>query len=103
MSCLRVSRATSWVVIVSAAFLLAIVITAVMVQAIAAVSAAKSHGDYLATTKGLLIYGVFGCVLFSVTISLIAEIGAELSHIRADIDTPADYRSFYRRELQSEL
>src|SRR6476619_4505161 len=98
MSSLRVSRSSSWVVIVCAAFLLAIVITAVMVQAIVAVSAAKSHGDYLAMTKGLVIYGVFGCVLLSVTISLIAEIGAELSHIRTDIDTPADYRSFYKRE-----
>jgi cellulose synthase (UDP-forming) len=103
MSCLRVRRSTSWVVIICAAFLLAIVITAVLMQAMTAVSAAKSHGDYLAMAKGLVIYGVFGFVLFSVTISLIAEIGAELSHICADIDTPADYRSFYRRELQSEL
>src|SRR5262245_15597361 len=99
----HISKWASCVVVVAAALLLAFVFYAVEWHAISVISFARFRGDYLYLAEGLVIYCVFSWVLFCVMISLIIEIGAEIAHLLTTRDSPIEYRSFYRREAQSDL
>jgi cellulose synthase/poly-beta-1,6-N-acetylglucosamine synthase-like glycosyltransferase len=59
--------------------------------------------DFLRVAEASVLFSVFGWSLFGVAVAIIAEIGVELRNARCGEQTNADYRSFHRREANSDL